>query len=271
MNNLLTTPSVIEQISYEKILQENEKLLNEILKAKGIDYVPVQSDTYQILLQAFSQREYLNRLKDNEKIKKMLPHYAKDNDLDHCIYALYGGILRNENEDDEEFLKRAMLSVNRFSTAGSKKSYEFYTYSASATIDDVKVKRARAGVVDIYIASKDVVTNTLLEKVTNTLNKEDVRPLTDQVVVKAASIKNVTISSTIKLFDLSQEQIIDKQIQENFSKFYKIGEEIVYSDLIAKLHIPGVYKVSTNINTDITTLDTEVLKITLNLNYVQKV
>jgi len=289
----LPTPTAIEELSYEKILTDNVSFAKKLLPT----WQPVESDEYMILLESQSNKELHFRAFINELVKKMLPHYSSGSDLDNFIFGFYGGIRRLDNENDAEFLERAMLSVNRFSTAGPSEAYKYHTYEADARVGDVKVINAlkplseyvslfvgkdEVGIlaaliqlmgdmatVEIYIASKDVIDNDLLQIVQTTLSAEKTRPLTDRVVVKPAIIKDVILAVTLEVYDLSQEIVIENEINSNFLKFFKIGEDVIYSELISKLHINGVYRVITDINSDVIIEDTEIAKITLNLNFVQ--
>lgn len=288
----LPTPTAIEELSYEKILTDNVSYAKELLP----NWQAVESDAYMILLESQSYKELHFRAFLNGLVKKMLPHYSSGSDLDNFIFGFYGGITRLENENDEEFLERAMLSVNRFSTAGPTEAYEYHTYKADARVTDVKVisaikplseyvslfiGRDEAGIlaalkelmgdmatVEIYIASKDTVDDNLVQIVQTTLNAEKTRPLTDRVLVKPALIKDVVLDVILEVYDLAQSTTIKEQIDNNFNRVLKIGEDVIYSELISKLHINGVYNVITNINKTIIVADTEIAKLRLTLKFV---
>jgi phage-related baseplate assembly protein len=291
----LPDPTAIEEISFESIVDENIAFTQALIP----DWKPTESDPWMIAIESFSYKELYLRMKMNEDKKKMLPHLSSGSDLENFIFGFYGGITRLEGESDEEFLDRAMLSLNRFTTAGSRKSYEYHTYSADARIDDVKVINAlkplseyvnlfvgkdEAGVlealkivmgdqatVEVYIASEYIIDEELLEIVREKLNQDEIIPTTDRVRVADAPIKDVIINATLELHDLNNKDHIEAQIKESFKKFFKIGEDVIYSDVISKLHINGVYKVSTNISDDVVVSDTEVAKLSLNLDFVQAV
>ncbi len=266
-NYNLPTPTAIETLSYESILEENISYLKELLPK----WEPVESDTYMLLLESLSYKELHNRTQDNLKIQKMLPHLSSGADLDNFIFGFYGGVKRVEDESDEEFMDRALLSVNRFSTAGSVESYEYHTYRASAKVDDVKVVSPSAGEVVVYIASMQDIDESVAQTVFNGLDDEKVRPLTDKLSVELADIKAVSINATLSLFDMAQQEMIDESIKQNFKQFFKIGEDVTYSQTISKLHLNGVYEVVTDISEDIVVDDLEVLKIELVLEYKEAV
>ena len=289
----LPTPTAIEVLDFEKILQDNINYALELLP----NWQPVESDDYMILLESQSNKEVYFRAYINSLIKKMLPHYSSGTDLDNFIFGFYAGITRLENEEDDAFLDRAILSVNRFSTAGPTEAYAYHTYKADSRVDDVKVINAikplsayvpsligqgEAGVltalgeimgdlatVEVYIASKETIDESLIQKVQNTLNAEETRPLTDRLLVKAATIKEVLLNATLEVYDLNQTSTIENEINSNFNRFFKIGEDLIYSELISSLHINGVYKVTINIDDDVVIANTEIAKLTVNLNFTQ--
>jgi len=283
--------TAIEVVTFETILQENIEIMQKLLK----DWVPVESDPYMIILESISYKELQNRLNDNEKIRKMIPHLTSGDDLDVILFSYFGGIKRLENENDEDFLDRAILSLNRNSTAGAYKTYEYYTYSANETIEDVKVLNGLKplstyvplfldknedeilkalfklvgdmATVEVYIASKNEITQQVIDDVITMINDEKIRPLTDRVLVKPASKKDLVIDIDLEIYDLNNQELIQENISKNFNQLFKIGENLIYSELISKLHINGVYKVVTNISNDVVVSNTEVLKVSLNFNF----
>lgn len=287
--------TAIEVVTFETILEENIIIMKRLLK----DWVAVESDPYMIILECISYKELQNRLNDNEKIKKMIPHLTSGDDLDVVLFSYFGGIKRLENENDEDFLDRAILSLNRSSTAGAYKTYEYFTYSANETIEDVKVlnglkplatyvplflEKNEAEIlealfqligdmatVEVYIASENEITQEVLDDVNTILNDEKIRPLTDRILVKPASKKDLVLDVSLEIYDLNNKEVIQNEIMKNFDKFFKIGEDLTYSELISQLHINGVYKVVTNIKDDVIVSDIEVLKVSLNFTFTQAI
>ena len=225
---------------FEDVVQENIALLQTILP----DYEPLESDLYLPLIQSFSYREiHLHQLFNN-KLKSLLLHFAKGNNLDLIANDRYH-IERLENEDDIAFLFRILASLDGYSTAGSLESYEFHARSVSAVIDDVKAVNPIKGVIDVFIASYDEeITDALIEQVKVAVNVKKVRPATDEVYVKVATVKPIVISGVVELFDINNEEAVKKAIENNFESYFKIRQALPYSDVITKLKVEGVYDVA---------------------------
>ena len=139
-------------------------------------------------------------------------------------------------------IQRILLSLSRFSTAGSEKSYIFHARSADERIDDVKVLSPTPGVVQVYLAAPQVDA-VVLEQVRDTLADPRILPLTDQVQVKGAEVLSISIGGRIALNDLSQQGPLLPQIRNPLQTLFKIGEGLIHSVLIKKAHLPGVARV----------------------------
>lgn len=98
-------------------------------------------------------------------------------------------------ESDDELRARFLLSMHRFSTAGSAKSYLFYILSIEG-ITKASVYQLRAGVVQIvYLSKFDETTATL--KIKEALDGRI--PLTDDVRIKGVTQIKVDLVIEIKL------------------------------------------------------------------------
>ncbi len=289
----LPEPTAIEILKYEHILEDNVAYAKDLLPK----WEAVESDSFMILLESQSVKELYLRTYINELVKKMLPHYSSGADLDNFVFGFYGGVKRVENESDEEFLERAVLSVNRFSTAGAIKGYEFYAFKADERVDDVLVRSGGrplheyvsefyqksedeilqalntlmgdGATVEVFIASQEGVDVSSI--VEDALNSLEVRPLSDRVVVRMATPKTINIEAKLEIYDMNDKEVIEKRCRDNLTRFYKIGEDVVYSEVIHSLHVSGVYRVTTNLDSDIVVEDTQVAKMNLSFEFIQGV
>lgn len=100
-----------------------------------------------------------------------------------------------DREDDESLAERIRLAPNGFSTAGPRNAYVYHTKSVSPAIIDVSVASPSPGVVVVYPLLKDGLENTddLLTQIDDYLNADDIRPLTDEVIVEWPARHHYTI------------------------------------------------------------------------------
>ena len=321
----LPAPEVIEEFDYEMIKQRKLDTFAEIAKAKGIEYVPNESDDIMTMIEADAYAEMLLRTRINNAVKAGLLAYAKGRDLDHLGATRYGVLrlegskpyasftltlsseltydinlpknmqmsdgkgkfallledvlikagervgvgvcelqeyvetsdVKTENivtplpyvitatqddifengadtEDDERFRKRIWLSRERKSTAGSVLTYKYYVFNADSRVSDVKVIDDTPGVVKVYLLSvAGTADSVMIERVSEALSVESVRPLTDDVQVYSATVISATIEANIVLYDMSYEanvrELIESRIKDNTMLF---GKELT----IPKIH-----------------------------------
>ena len=258
-------PDILDMPTYEALVTENTELLKQLVP----DYQPLESDPYQLLIEAFSYRELHLRTQFNNRLTRLLLVYASGNDLD-VIAASYYGLERLKDEEDKPFKLRILGSLDGYSTAGSIESYEFHASSVSAVIEDVLVFSPEKGVVKIVLASfNDEITPALIAQVEEKVNATKVRPVTDEVLVEIAAEKVVIIDADIVTFNIDDEADIRSTVIDNFSSQLSIGEDLTYSQMIKNCHTEGVYKVTlTNHGADIICNETQIIKISeINLTF----
>lgn len=142
-------------------------------------------------------------------------------------------------ESDEAFRARAVLSLDRFSTAGAAKAYKFHALSASAKVIDVSVINGGAGVVNVYLQSSD--DSDIASEVSSYINADERRPLTDNVVSSMAKNIKVLIKADIELTDMLNQNLVDESIKNGTNRL-KIGEDLNLSYIYSRLHQTGVYR-----------------------------
>lgn len=171
-----------------------------------------------------------------------------------------------ERESDDRLRERAVLSLERFSTAGSAKAYTYQTLSANAKVLECSVLNGGAGVVQIYLKTTDMSEETR-QSVADYLSGEKVRPLTDNVVVENAKIIDVTVKAELELTDTFFQDEIDKAVKQTANTL-KIGEDLNLSYIYSMLHKSGVYRVNlASPATDTKVGDDSFVRIDFNLSY----
>jgi len=362
----LPAPEVIEEFDFETIKQRKLNTFMAIAKAKGIEYVPSESDDVMTMIETDAYEEMLLRTRINNAVKAILLAFAKGRDLDHLGVTYYGvvrlegskpyayftftlsaaltydinlpknmqlsdgkgavallledvfikagdsvgvgvcelqeyvesstikteiittplafvvaakqdGTFENgaDAEDDERFRERIWLSRESKSTAGSVLAYKYYAFNADSRVSDVKVITDTAGVVKVYLLSRDGdADSVMIERVDEALNVESVRPLTDDVQVNSATIINATIEANIVLYDMTYEVSVRELIESRIAANTRIfGKELT---------LPKIYGIlESEMVKDITLLDpaqtiacadNEVIDVTtLTLNFSEEV
>ena len=111
-----------------------------------------------------------------------------------------------ELEDDAAFRERIQLSWAQLNTAGARNAYRFHAKSADTDVLDADAygpeTHNRPGYVDVYVLSRTgdgAAGQPLLDKVNSTLNADEIRPLTDYVTVKSATIANYTVTAELEI------------------------------------------------------------------------
>ncbi|AYN30008.1 baseplate assembly protein [Buttiauxella sp. 3AFRM03] len=209
----LPPPAVIEMPEFEMLKQER------LAELQGLDPVfnaLLESDPAIKLLEILVYREMVGVQRFNSGIWAVLLAYAMGADLDQ-LGANYD-VARREitppdntvippvpavMESDDEFRYRIQISWHALNTAGSNKAYEYHTLSADGDVLDAIAygpPQTQPGYVDVYVLSRTgngVPPQSLLDTVTAALNAEFVRPLTDFVTVRPATIIDYQIVATI--------------------------------------------------------------------------
>ena len=147
-------------------------------------------------------------------------------------------------ENDEDFKERIRVSFANKSTAGSVLTYKSFALSADERIKEVKVLSPSAGIVDVVYYSSEA-DEIMQERIENTLNADDVRPLTDLVQVKPVNKINFDVTGEITIksgVDVSSVYLSAINNLQNLS--FKISEDVSIARIIDSLMVVGVVDVS---------------------------
>ncbi len=164
-------------------------------------------------------------------------------------------------ETDDHLRARIQAAPNQFSVAGPAGAYRFFALGVDPSIIDVSVVSPAPGTVQVYVLtgpiaaqpaaspnSAGVANSALLAKVTSALNADRVRPLTDTVEALAVSEVDYQIAGTVTLFadaepaaTMAAVNAAAQGLALNLAA--RIQRDIVPSEIIAALSVPGVYQV----------------------------
>ena len=165
-------------------------------------------------------------------------------------------------ETDDHLRTRIQAAPNQFSVAGPEGSYRYFTLSADPTIADAQITSPGPGQVNVYVLTGPITTqpgpspnatgiasDVLLAKVATELNADNVRPLTDTVNTLAVAEVDYQIAGTITLYadaDPASTMTAANTAAQDYAIALasRIQRDIVPSQIIDALSVPGVYEVS---------------------------
>lgn len=159
-----------------------------------------------------------------------------------------------ELEDDDAFRERIQLSWAQLNTAGAKNAYRFHAKSADEDVLDADAygpeTHNRPGYVDVYVLSRTgdgTAGQALLEKVSSTLNADEIRPLTDFVTVKSASTEDYSVTAELEIPDGPDAQTVLNNAIDVLTSYtrlsHRINTVVPLSAIYAALQQPGVVRV----------------------------
>ena len=120
----------------------------------------------------------------------------------------------SEEEEDNAFYNRMRESEETYTTAGPRNSYIYHAKTVSSQISDVSAESTEDGIADIRIMlyGGELPDEELIQKVQDYLNADDIRPMTDKVVVAAPT--TVLFDIEAKYYISTDKESSTKEIQE---------------------------------------------------------
>lgn len=258
---LLPAPDVLEPLDYESILAA---MLADLRARHPAFDALVESDPAYKLLEVCAYRELLLRARVNDAARAVMMAYALGNDLDQLAgnYGVARLLVTPADdsttpptpavyEDDEAFRSRVLLSLEGYTTAGSRGSYKFHALSASSDAKDIGVTSLEPGTVNIAVLSRTgdgSAPATTIAAVTAALNSETVRPLCDTVQVQSASIVSFAVSATLSVYPGVDQAAIETAAMASLDAYlaaqHRLSLGVSRSGIMAALHQPGVRSVT---------------------------
>ena len=152
-------------------------------------------------------------------------------------------------ESDENLAERIFLAPASWSTAGPDDAYKYWVRTFNPSISDVMVGSDIPGEVDIFFILQDglLPDETMVQELEQYLKNEEVRPLTDKVVVRAPEIQEYRVDLTyyINKSDRARAATINEQVQTAIQEYMawqraRIGRDINPDQLRKMLLLAGV-------------------------------
>lgn len=257
----LAAPDVVETLDFETTLAA----MVADLQSRDPAYTAlVESDPAYKILEVAAYRETLIRQRVNDGAQAVMLAYAGGADLDQIAanYNVERLVLDPGDPDaippvaptlesDTALRRRVQLSFEGFSTAGPIGAYVFHALGADPDVLDVAVDSPAPGEVVVTILSRDgdgTASAGLLSAVDAVLSSDDVRPLTDDVTVQAATIVEYTVTASLTILTGPDGSVILAQAQAALAAYIaetqRLGRDVTRSGLFAALHQPGVQNVT---------------------------
>lgn len=254
----LPAPEVIAQPDFEARLAA--KLAQLVALQPGFTAL-VESDPAMKLLEADSYDEIVQAQAFAEAARGMLIAFATGPRLDH-LAALYGvarliitpadpgagaaAIL----ESDTALRQRVQLAPHAFSVAGPELAYVYHARSAHPDVADATAVSPSPSQVLVTVLSASgtgVPSAPVLDAVRAVLTGP-VRPLTDEVIVQAATLVNFAVEAELFIFAGPDQELIRQtalaSLNAHLATARRLGRDVARSAIIAALHVGNVQRVS---------------------------
>ncbi len=259
----LPAPEVIDRKDFETILAEIKAWL--IARDPGLEpIVGLESEPITKVLEGWAYRELLLRAEIDDAGRGNMLAFAAGAQLDQlaAFYGVERAVLQEAEpdalppvpavlEDDVRFRSRVQLALEGFTTAGPRGSYVFWGLSASPQVKDISVGSPLPGQVLVTVLSEagdGSADAALLQVVSDQLNDEDIRPLTDQVIVQSATILPYQLEAVLTLYEGPDAEVVRAAALASATAFvieqHRLGHDVTVSGLHAALHLAGVQKVT---------------------------
>lgn len=255
----VAAPSIVEALDYETILAA---MLADLQARDPAFTALVESDPAYKILEVAAYRELLLRQRVNDACRQVMLAYAIGTNLDQ-LAALFGVTrltltagdanaippVAPTYESDTDLRRRVQLSLEGLSTAGPVGAYIYHALTVPA-VADASVTSPTPGDVVVTVlarAGTGLPSAQTLDDVEAALNAEDVRPLTDNVTVQAATILSYAITATIYTYAGPDPATVIAAAQAAATAYAannrKLGRDITLSGIYAALHQSGVQRV----------------------------
>jgi len=241
----LPPPDVVDELDVEAIVAD---MLAAYRAAYPEFSAVVESGPVLKLIEVFAYRELLVRQRINDAARATMVATALGADLDNQAAIL--GVTRLAGETDERLRARAVLAVEAYSGAGPVGAYRFHSLTAAPSVKDVTVVTPAPGQVLVTLlgdAGDGSVASTVVDAVQAALSGESVRPLTDQVSVRAPEILEFTVDAGLYVLPGPEAEPIRASAEAScrayLAKRHLLGADITLSGLLGALHVEGIQRV----------------------------
>lgn len=263
----LDAPNVLEELDFEQLLAERKSAFIALFPQEERDFwqarLALESEPITKLLQEVVYLQLLERARINQAAQATMLAYATGSDLDVIAanFNVQRQVIQAEDnsvtpkipailEDDSALRLRTQLAFEGLSVAGPRSAYVFHALSAHPDVADVSVVSPQPAYVTVTILSRSgqgTASDTVLNKVREKLNDENIRPIGDRVTVQSAVIQSYEIRAKLHLYRGPEYEPIKaaalKKLTAYTEEKHRLGRDISLSGIYAALHLEGVQRV----------------------------
>lgn len=256
----LPAPQVIEALDFEGILAELKADLIARHPAAA-EVLDLESEPLVKLLEVAAYRELVLRARYNDEARALLLAYAIGSDLDHigATYYQEARLLVTPAdpeavppvpavwESDDDYRSRLALKPESYSVAGPTGAYRYHALSASGLVKAASVTSPQPGTTTVYVMARSgdgTPDAGLVATVLAALDAETIRPLSEEVLVEAASIIDYTIDVDLTVYPgpSGEAALIAAQaeLEALAAASHTLDREVTLSAITAAAQRPGV-------------------------------
>ena len=243
----LTPPSIIEALDYEAILADCKAYLISIYP-DAENMLALESEPLVKALEVQAYRELLLRARYNDEARALLLAFSSGTDLDHIGITYYDGEERllvsagdpdaippieEVWEKDDDYRQRLALKPESYSVAGPTEAFRFHALSAHGQVKSVGVTSPIGGTTAVYVLGRTgngTPSAEIISAVETSLNAEGIRPLSEEVLVSAATVVEYSIDIDLYAYPGATSETLLAQAQAALEKFtatyHAIGSDI---------------------------------------------
>lgn len=191
-------------VSFDALVAARISDLREWMTEKGIpfDTEEIEAEVSASIQEASAVREQKALEAKSQAQADVLVAFAHGVFLDRL--GDFYGTARFVGESDDRYRRRIQLAPEAFSTAGSHGAYVYHALSSDPRVLNADVWSPKEGRVVVAIQSamgNGIPSEDLLRVVRSYLNRPDIKPLTDVVLVRAAAPIYYTIDGDLYVLD----------------------------------------------------------------------
>lgn len=263
----LAAPDVVEVIDFETIFAARKARFISLYpadeQAEVAATLELESEPITKTLQENAYREVILRQRVNDAARANMLAYAMDADLDQ-LAAFYeierltitpadpaNGIAA-VMEENADLRYRTQLAPQSMSVAGPEGAYISHARNAHGLVLDASATSPAPCQVVVTVLSRNGNGSIqdgdgILDAVRDALTADDVRPLTDEVIVQGAEIQEWAVDATLVFFAGPDRSVALAAAQKAMAKYaadmHRLGMEITLDGVYAAARQAGVQKV----------------------------